>query len=109
MRAGYGMWTNKRTTFINASVCSSKFKPDHDPIVFDFPLPKGFQHEDFARLSTDTLREARQRRRDLAARCQQGTNNGVAADSLMEREPVERNGDNFESDAAAANLASIHL
>ena len=87
--AGYGMWTNKQTTFINASVCSNMYKPDHDPIVFDLPLPSGYTREDFAQLSTETLRLA-QKQTDMAEQCEQLTRGGkdanhVAIDSFIKR------------------------
>ncbi|KAL8577175.1 hypothetical protein ACOMHN_047943 [Nucella lapillus] len=59
IHSGYGMWTNGTTTFINSAVCSNKYKPDHDPIVFDYPLPSGYSRQDFIRLSTESLRQAR--------------------------------------------------
>ena len=97
--AGYGMWTNKQTTFINASVCSNMYKPDHDPIVFDLPLPSGYTREDFAQLSTETLRLAQkqtetlrlaQKQTDMAEQCEQLTRSGkdanhVAIDSFIKR------------------------
>ncbi|KAK3100207.1 hypothetical protein FSP39_016322 [Pinctada imbricata] len=38
---GYGITTDDVTTYINASTCTLRYKPDHPPIVFDFPLPDG--------------------------------------------------------------------
>ncbi|XP_037775319.1 metallophosphoesterase MPPED2-like isoform X3 [Penaeus monodon] len=38
---GYGMTTNGRTNFINASTCDRFYKPVNAPLVFDLPLPSG--------------------------------------------------------------------
>ncbi|XP_077999504.1 metallophosphoesterase domain-containing protein 1-like [Glandiceps talaboti] len=34
---GYGVYTNGITTFINAAICTSKYKPTNLPIIFDLP------------------------------------------------------------------------
>lgn len=34
----YGIWNNGITTFINASICDKKYRPVHQPIVFDYKL-----------------------------------------------------------------------
>lgn len=56
---GYGMWTNKRTTFINCAICGDHYKLDNEPIVFDFPLPKGFSQSDFENVTTESLKALR--------------------------------------------------
>ena len=113
--AGRGMWTNRRTTFINASVCSNKYKPDHDPIVFDFPLPSGYSRKDFAHLSTERLRQVRKRTTTLAEQCDcdQAAKsikdaNGVAADSRVERKSLLRNSADFQN-CLTRRFASIKL
>uniref|UniRef100_A0A0N5APF7 Metallophos domain-containing protein n=1 Tax=Syphacia muris TaxID=451379 RepID=A0A0N5APF7_9BILA len=37
----HGATTNGVTTFLNASICDHKLRPDYDPIIFDLPLPPG--------------------------------------------------------------------
>ena len=32
---GYGVSSDGRTTFVNASTCTTKYKPNNPPIVFD--------------------------------------------------------------------------
>ncbi|KAJ8307239.1 hypothetical protein KUTeg_015323 [Tegillarca granosa] len=42
---GYGMFTDGTTNFINASTCTLRYKPVNPPIVFDYPLPDGYNKE----------------------------------------------------------------
>lgn len=56
---GYGVFSNGKTTFINASVCNDQYRPVHEPVVFDFPLPPGYCQGDFMKLSLETLQEQR--------------------------------------------------
>ncbi|PVD35999.1 hypothetical protein C0Q70_02969 [Pomacea canaliculata] len=56
---GYGVFSNGKTTFINASVCNDQYRPVHEPVVFDFPLPPGYCRGDFMKLSLETLQEQR--------------------------------------------------
>ncbi|XP_052799897.1 metallophosphoesterase MPPED2-like isoform X2 [Mya arenaria] len=44
---GYGMRTDGTTTFVNASMCTLKYRPINPPLVFDFPLPPGVTKQDF--------------------------------------------------------------
>ncbi|XP_022111968.1 metallophosphoesterase MPPED2-like isoform X3 [Acanthaster planci] len=37
---GYGVTTDNKTTFINASICTVNYSPSNKPIVFDLPTPK---------------------------------------------------------------------
>ncbi|KAL7645861.1 UNVERIFIED_CONTAM: hypothetical protein RMT77_002758 [Armadillidium vulgare] len=39
---GYGVTTDGKIIFINASTCNINYVPVNKPIVFDFPIPKGF-------------------------------------------------------------------
>jgi len=34
---GYGATTDGRTTYVNASTCTLRYRPDHAPLVFDVP------------------------------------------------------------------------
>lgn len=38
---GYGISSDGETTFVNASTCDIKYKPNNAPIVFDIALPAG--------------------------------------------------------------------
>ncbi|KAL3884291.1 hypothetical protein ACJMK2_024439 [Sinanodonta woodiana] len=42
----YGMKTDGYTTFINASICTVKYRPTNPPVVFDIPVPEGFSKAD---------------------------------------------------------------
>ncbi|MCL4142830.1 UNVERIFIED_CONTAM: hypothetical protein GTU68_047604 [Idotea baltica] len=42
---GYGITTDGKIIFINASTCNINYVPLNPPIVFDFPLPPGFTKE----------------------------------------------------------------
>ena len=44
--AGRGLTTDGCTTFINASTCSWKYKPDYPPIIFDLPIPEGHSKDE---------------------------------------------------------------
>ena len=92
------MWTNGTTTFLNAAICSHKYKPDHDPIVFDVPLPKGYTREDFAQLSTQSLREAKAKAAESGHQtngvCESGQHSGDSAVSgHWENTSQQMNGD----------------
>lgn len=89
IHSGYGMWTNGMTTFINAAICSNKYKPDHDPIVFDYPLPKGYSRQDFAHLSTDSLRQARDTATQQHAE-QNGCDSGNSVSSVVNGESLHK-------------------
>jgi len=39
----YGITTDGKVVFINASSCNLQYIPVNRPIVFDIPLPKGFK------------------------------------------------------------------
>ena len=43
---GYGITTDGRTQFINASTCTLRYKPVNPPIVFDFPVPEGHSKDE---------------------------------------------------------------
>ena len=34
----YGMWSDDKTVFVNASICDRKYNANHKPIVFDYQL-----------------------------------------------------------------------
>ncbi|KAL5010174.1 hypothetical protein ScPMuIL_012479 [Solemya velum] len=38
---GYGVLSDGYTTYINASTCNLRYKPENPPIIFDVPLPAG--------------------------------------------------------------------
>ncbi|KAK7104372.1 hypothetical protein V1264_019102 [Littorina saxatilis] len=38
---GYGVTSDGHTTYINASTCTLRYKPNNPPVVFDFPVPEG--------------------------------------------------------------------
>jgi hypothetical protein len=40
---GYGVWTDGTTTYVNASTCTLRYKPDNKPIVFDLPRDRELQ------------------------------------------------------------------
>lgn len=44
--AAYGVATDGHTTFINASTCSLRYKPTQPAIIFDIPLPEGFDKDE---------------------------------------------------------------
>ncbi len=44
--AGYGVTSDGRTRFINASTCSLNYKTTNRPIVFDVRLPAGVTKSD---------------------------------------------------------------
>ncbi|KAK7115946.1 UPF0046 protein C25E10.12-like [Littorina saxatilis] len=113
IHSGYGMWTNKTTTFINSSVCSNKYKPDNDPIVFDLPLPKGYSRSDFAELSTEKLRQARKISSDKANEgcCEERRDsletNGAAQYSAVQKELLEKR--SAYIDEIATGMLSVRL
>jgi len=39
----YGITTDGKVVFVNASSCNLQYAPVNRPIVFDIPLPKGFK------------------------------------------------------------------
>lgn len=41
----YGAWSDGNTTYINASTCSQKMKPENPPFIFDLDLPEGVTKE----------------------------------------------------------------
>lgn len=43
---GYGVTSDGFTTYINASTCTLRYKPDNPPIVFDFPIPEGHSKQE---------------------------------------------------------------
>ncbi|XP_076443686.1 metallophosphoesterase MPPED2-like [Babylonia areolata] len=94
IHSGYGMWSNGTTTFINSAICDNRYKAKRDPVVFDYPLPWGYTRQDFARLSTESLREAR----NTAAELSQAMNCSLCIDgsnTTISRKPPEsdRGGD----------------
>lgn len=48
---GYGVTTDGFTTYINASTCTLRYKPDNPPVVFDFPIPKGHTKQEVVDLT----------------------------------------------------------
>ena len=40
--AGYGVTTDGKIIFINASTCNINYVPINPPVVFDVPIPPGF-------------------------------------------------------------------
>ncbi|ESO91941.1 hypothetical protein LOTGIDRAFT_121668 [Lottia gigantea] len=40
-QSSYGVTTDGRTTYINASTCTLRYKASNPPIVFDYPIPDG--------------------------------------------------------------------
>lgn len=42
----HGATTNGVTTFLNASICDHKLRPDYDPIIFDLPIPPGHSKDE---------------------------------------------------------------
>ena len=40
------MTSDGNTKYINASTCTSNYRPCNQPIIFDIPLPPGFTKED---------------------------------------------------------------
>lgn len=42
MFLGYGVRSDGKTVFINASACDINYMPNNKPIVFDIPLPHGY-------------------------------------------------------------------
>ncbi|OWF35862.1 metallophosphoesterase MPPED2-like [Mizuhopecten yessoensis] len=43
---GYGVSTDGCTTFINASTCTTRYRPSNPAVVLDFPLPSGHSKEE---------------------------------------------------------------
>lgn len=43
---GYGVTSDRYTTFINASTCTRRYLPTNAPIVFDFIIPEGHTKEE---------------------------------------------------------------
>ena len=39
---GYGVRSDGKTVFINASVCDLAYTPSNKPVVFDIQIPEGF-------------------------------------------------------------------
>jgi hypothetical protein len=42
---GYGVRSDGRTVFINASLCDLNYMPTNRPVVVDIPIPKGFNKD----------------------------------------------------------------
>ena len=42
---GYGVRSDGRTVFINASLCDLNYMPTNKPIVVDIPIPPGFSKD----------------------------------------------------------------
>lgn len=42
---GYGIRSDGRTVFINASICNMNYMPSNKPVVFDIPIPEGFSKD----------------------------------------------------------------
>lgn len=42
MYLGYGITTDGKIIYINASTCNLQYLPVNYPIIFDIALPKGF-------------------------------------------------------------------
>ena len=40
--SGYGVRSDGKTVFINASVCDLAYTPSNKPVVFDIQIPGGF-------------------------------------------------------------------
>ncbi|XP_046570359.1 metallophosphoesterase MPPED2-like [Haliotis rubra] len=51
---GYGMSTDGTTTFINASMCTLRYKPNNPAVVIDVPLPDGHSKEELSAVFTPT-------------------------------------------------------
>jgi hypothetical protein len=52
---GYGVTSDGHTTYINASTCTLRYKPDHEPIVFDFPIPEGHVKDELLKITPQRL------------------------------------------------------
>ncbi|XP_060573835.1 metallophosphoesterase MPPED2-like [Ruditapes philippinarum] len=52
---GYGVTTDGHTTYINASTCTLRYKPDHEPIVFDIPIPEGHEKDELLKITPQRL------------------------------------------------------
>ncbi|XP_071103122.1 UPF0046 protein C25E10.12-like isoform X1 [Haliotis cracherodii] len=48
---GYGAYTDGQTEFINAAMCTKGYRPIQNPIIFDFPVPKGHSKDELVDLS----------------------------------------------------------
>ena len=53
--SAYGVTTDGQTTFINASNCTLRYKPQQQPIVFDFPIPAGHSKAELDLLPQNNL------------------------------------------------------
>lgn len=42
----YGVTTDGHTTYINASTCTLRYRPDNPPVVFDYPIPEGHMKDE---------------------------------------------------------------
>jgi hypothetical protein len=40
--AGYGVRSDGKVVFVNASTCDINYRPVNSPIVFDVTIPEGF-------------------------------------------------------------------
>ena len=60
---GYGVTTDGYTTYINASTCTVKYKPDNPPVVFDFPIPEGHSKQEVVNLTIKQFGDQEQTKR----------------------------------------------
>ncbi|XP_048238350.1 metallophosphoesterase domain-containing protein 1-like [Haliotis rufescens] len=51
---GYGLTTDGITTFINASMCTLRYRPTNPAIVIDVPVPEGHSKEELSAVFTPT-------------------------------------------------------
>lgn len=52
---GYGVTSDGKTTYINASTCTLRYKATNPPIVFDFPIPNGHTKAELLNIPTCNL------------------------------------------------------
>ncbi|XP_052812554.1 metallophosphoesterase domain-containing protein 1-like [Mya arenaria] len=52
---GYGVTSDGTTTFVNASTCTLRYKPDHAPLVFDVSIPPGHTKAELAQIKPHRL------------------------------------------------------
>ncbi|XP_045178453.2 metallophosphoesterase MPPED2-like [Mercenaria mercenaria] len=52
---GYGVTSDGHTTYINASTCTLRYRPDHAPVVFDYPVPEGHMKDELLKISPQRL------------------------------------------------------
>lgn len=52
---GYGVTTDGKTTYINASTCTLRYRPEQKPIVFDYPVPEGHMKDELQNIVSHRL------------------------------------------------------